>query len=72
MNTCTVSSAMKLGKDVSDIASIDTIVFLETVLFSDDLKAEQFVRDMEKDTHKSLEQCEELFSIFKDTFLSSS
>ena len=68
----TKASAMKLGKDVSDIASMDTKSFLKTALFSDDLKAEQFVRDMEKDTHKGLEQSEELFSIFKDTFLSSS
>lgn len=66
----TKASAMKLGKDVSEIASIDTKVFLETALFNDDLKVEQFLRDMERNTYKSLERCEELFSIFKDAFLS--
>lgn len=66
----TKASAMKLGKDVSEIASRDTKAFLETALFNDDLKVEQFLRDMERNTHKSLEQCEELLSIFKDAFLS--
>jgi len=65
----TKASAMKLGNDVSGIASVDTILFLKTALFSDELIAEQFVRDMEKNTHKNLGQCEALFSIFKDAFL---
>ena len=60
---------MKLGRDVSEIASIDTKVFLETTLFNNDVKTEQFIRDMKNNTHKSLEQCEGLFVIFKDAFL---
>ena len=67
----TKASAMKLGKDVSEIASIDTKVFLETALFNNDVKTEQFVRDMKNNTHKSLEQCEGLLVIFKDVFLSN-
>jgi len=66
----TKASSMKLGKDTSEIASRDTKAFLETALFNDDLKVEQFLRDMERNTHKRLEQCEELFSIFKNAFLS--
>ena len=66
----TKASAMKLGKDVSEITSMDTKVFLETKLFKNDEKSELFVRDMENNTYKSLKKCEELFSIFKDAFLS--
>jgi len=49
----TKASAMKLGKDVSDIASIDTKTFLKIELFISEVKVEQFVRGMEKNTHKS-------------------
>ncbi len=66
----TKASAMKLGKDVSEITSPDTKTFLEVRLFNHDVKTEQFVRDMENNTHKSLEQCEGLFIIFKDSLLS--
>ena len=67
----TKASAMKQDKDVSDIAFIGTKDFLETALLRNDVKSELFVRDMKNNTHKSLEQCEELFSIFKDAFLSN-
>ena len=67
----TKASAMKLAKDVSEITSPDTKTFLEATLFNSDAKKEQFVRDMENNTHKSLEQCEGLFIIFKDAFLNS-
>ena len=66
----TKASAMKLGTDVSEIASPDTKTFLEAALFNNDVKKEQFVRDMKNNSHKSLEQCEELFIIFMDAFLS--
>jgi len=65
----TKASAMKLGKDVSVISSLDTRAFLEASLFSDDGKAEEFVRDMERNSHKDIIQSEELFNIFKDAFL---
>ncbi len=65
----TKASAMKLAKDVSEIASIDTKSYLETALFKQDEKTEKFVRDMQKNSHKSLSQCAELYSIFADTFL---
>jgi predicted nucleotidyltransferase len=66
----TKASAMKLGKDVSEIASPDTKDFLEAALFNNDI-AETFIRDMENNTRMSLERCEELFIIFKDSFLSN-
>ena len=62
------ASAMKLGNDVGEIASIDTKAFLETTLFNHEAKREEFVRDMERDTYKSLSQCSELFDIFTDAF----
>lgn len=65
----TKASAMKLGNDVSEIAYRETKDFLEKELFNNGVKKEQFVRDMKRNTHKSLEQCEEFFSIFKDSFL---
>lgn len=64
----TKASAMKLGADVVEIASNDTKSFLETSLFNNDMKAEKFIRDMANNANKSLEQCEELFAIFKDAF----
>ncbi|NQZ54390.1 MAG: nucleotidyl transferase AbiEii/AbiGii toxin family protein [Piscirickettsiaceae bacterium] len=66
----TKACAMKLGNDVSEIAAPDTKTFLETELFSNHGKTELFIRDMKNNTNKSLEQCEELLSIFKDAFLS--
>ncbi len=66
----TKASAMKLGSDVSEIASPDTKTFLEAALFNNDVKTEQFVREMKNNTHKSLEQCEGLFNIFMGAFLS--
>jgi predicted nucleotidyltransferase len=65
----TKASAMKLGQDVSEIASKGTKEFLQAELFKQEKKSDQLVRDMEKNTHKSLSQCAELFSIFADAFL---
>ena len=67
----TKASAMKLGKDVSGITFIETKSFLEIELFNEAKKAERFIRDMKRNSHKSLSQCDELFSIFKDAFFSN-
>ena len=63
------ASAMRLGKDVAVIASLETIEFLEEELFNRPARTEQFVRDMQGHGGNGLEQCAEWFDIFAEAFL---
>jgi len=63
----TKASAMKLGEDVAEIASMETIEFLEEELFNNSARTEQFVRDMQG--QKSLMQCAERLHVFAEAFL---
>lgn len=63
------ASAMRLGKDVAVIASLETIGFLEEELFNHPTRTEQFVRDMQGRSDKGLAQCAEWFDIFTGAFL---
>ena len=60
--------AMRLGKDVAVIASLETIEFLEEELFNRPARTEQFVRDMQGRNGKGLTQCAEWFDIFAESF----
>jgi len=64
----TKASAMKLGRDVSKITDENTKSFLEENFFNDKSKNEKFIRDLEKNSRKNLEQCSELLSIFLSEF----
>ena len=63
------ASAMKLGKDVAVIASLETKEFLKDELFGDSNRTEQFARDMQGHGGISMERCMEWLSIFAETFL---
>lgn len=58
------ASAMKLGKDVTAIASQETRTFLENELFKQPDKTEQFAREMQKNSDLGLQRCMECFGIF--------
>lgn len=62
------ASSMKLGEDVVQIASSDTIDFLKNQLFCDNDRIEQFIQDMQKDSATSFQECENLFAIFAKAF----
>lgn len=63
------ASAMKLGEDVAETASIETINFLSENLFNQPEKIEQFVRDMKSRSRGDLAEYAEWFDIFMDAFL---
>lgn len=63
------ASATKLGKDAAVIASPKTVEFLESELFSNLDRTEQFVRDMQEHSGMSVERYAEWFSIFAESFL---
>ena len=62
------ASAMKLGKDVAEIASLETIEFLNEGLFNRPAKTEQFVRDMHGKGRTGLEECAGWFATFAEAF----
>lgn len=62
------ASAMKLGKDVAVIASLETMEFLNEELFNSIDKSEQFVRDMHGNGGTGLEECAGWFATFAEAF----
>ena len=64
----TKASAMKLGEDVAEIASRETVDFLKEELFNRSDRADQFLRDIVGQARRGLEQCTEWFEVFVDAF----
>jgi len=64
----TQASAMKLGKDVTSIGSVETIEFLKTELIKQPERVEQFVRDMMGQAPGGFDYCVEIFNAFAKPF----
>jgi len=62
------ASSMKLGEDIVQIASSDTISFLKNELLCDNDKTEQFIREMQRDSVTSIKECGNWFAIVARTF----